>query len=889
MNPIREFAQHCRNTVPEGIVLLENDGALPLSDGEEIALLGRGQFEYVKSGTGSGGRVSCDYVTNIGEELGKRVKLDEETCDYYRTHIKKNPYDIGDGWRGVPTQRQPELNEEFIKRLAAKKEKAIFIISRLHGEGGDCTEKKGDWYLSETEDNNLAVLSAYFKHVIVLINSGNLIDMSWVKRYNIGTVAYIWQGGQEGGAGTVDMLMGDVSPSGRLADTIAANVSDYPAYGCWGDEVKNVHKEDIYVGYRYFETFAKDKVLYPFGYGLNYTEFEQKTLKAEKIGNRICLIVEVNNIGKRAGKEVVQVYYSYPNALLGAPERQLIAFKKTELLQPGESQKCEFLFNVDDMAAYDDSGITGYPYSYVFEKGEYGIYVGKNVREAEKVLTFVLNETKPVKKCTQAVAPREPFNRLTRNGYAPAPLALDSMEERMQNDLPVNVKITGDRGITLQDVRAKKNTLEEFIAQFDEKELMLLVRGEGMSSPKAPVPGTASCFGGVTSIWHKKGVPVITTSDGPSGIRLESGLRATCIPSGTLIACTWNPEILNEVFDSFSEEMLGYGIDVILAPGINIHRHPLCGRNFEYYSEDPLLSGIFARKIAERFTKKGGYCTLKHFAVNSQEKNRVAENEVVSERALREIYLRPFEIAVRSGYAKAVMTSYNRINGKSAAGNYDLTTTILRKEWGYNGVVMTDWWAEIDDKDMRCHNGSNLTEMVKAQNDVYMVVSDAATYKDDMEDSFKTGYLTLGELQRCAKNILNFVMNTVTFKENIMTDFSDLSSATELISADALKELPLKMCTPKESWMFAGRQVKKISVRTPEDGLYCCEIEYSLNDEFSVQKKYGFCIDGYEPICVVCNGTKGEIGKIRTRVFLRKESTIIFDSTDIQGFNVYKL
>lgn len=889
MNRVQEFARLCRNMIPEGIVLLENDGALPLKDGEAVALLGRGQFEYVKSGTGSGGRVNCDYVTNIGDELGKRIKLDEEAREFYRSYIKENPYDVGDGWRGVPSQRQPKLNAEFVKRLLTRNEKAVFIISRSCGEGRDCKEEKGDWYLTEEEEDNLALLSANFNHVVVLINSGNLIDMGWVKRYNIGTVAYIWQGGQEGGSGTVDMLMGDVPPSGRLTDTISTDISFYPAYGCWGNKEKNLHKEDIYVGYRYFETFAKDKVLYPFGYGLSYTEFEQKTLKAVKIGNEICFIVEVKNIGNRAGKEVVQVYYSYPNALLGAPEKQLIAFKKTELIQPGEFQRCEFLINIDDMVAYDDSGVTGFPYSYVLEEGEYKLYVGKNVREAEKIFSFRLDETRLVCKRQQALAPREAFDRLTRKGYEKVPLAMYSMEERMLKNNPASMKITGDKGITLQDVREKKVSLEKFIAQFDEKALMQIVRGEGMSSSKAPVPGTASCFGGTTSVWHKKGVPIITTCDGPSGIRMESGLRATCIPSGTMIACTWNAEALDGMFDKFAEEMIEYGIDVILAPGINIHRHPLCGRNFEYYSEDPLLSGVFATKIAERFEKKGGYCTLKHFVVNSQERNRGEENEIVSERALREIYLKPFEMTVKSGYAKAIMTSYNRINGRSAAGNYDLTTTILRNEWGYRGLVMTDWWTNIDDKDMQSHNGVNLTEMVKAQNDVYMVVNDAVTYKDDMNESIKSGYLSLGELQRCAKNILLFVMETATFKENRATGFNDLAKATELVSANALKKIPYKTCTAEESWMFAGRQVRKICVRTPKDGLYCCEIKYCLKDESFVQKKYGFCIDGHEPDCVVCNGTNGEVGKIRTKVFLRKESTVVFDSEDIVAFNIYKL
>ena len=227
-----------------------------------------------------------------------------------------------------------------------------------------------------------------------------------------------------------------------------------------------------------------------------------------------------------------------------------------------------------------------------------------------------------------------------------------------------------------------------------------------------------------------------------------------------MVASTWNPAIFDGVFDAFAEEAADYGVDVILAPGVNLHRYPLCGRSFEYYSEDPYLAGTFAAKFVERFTKKGIFATIKHFAVNSQETNRCAENEVLSERALREIYLKVFEVAVKSGYVRAIMTSYNRINGISAAGSYDLTTSILREEWGYDGMVMSDWWPQIDNKARTSHDGKNLAEMVKAQNDVYMVVPDATTYEDNLSESLKTGFLTVGELQRCVKNILPFSMNS---------------------------------------------------------------------------------------------------------------------------------
>lgn len=257
--------------------------------------------------------------------------------------------------------------------------------------------------------------------------------------------------------------------------------------------------------------------------------------------------------------------------------------------------------------------------------------------------------------------------------FEDAPLSQYDVRERIARELPPDVLYTGDRGIMLADVKAGKYTLDEFVAQFSAEELMYIIRGEGMSSPKAPVPGTAGCFGGMTRVWNDKGVPVITTCDGPSGVRMESAAKATCIPVGTLLACTWDPELLHELFDSFADELIDYSIDVVLAPGINIHRSPLCGRNFEYFSEDPMLTGAFATKIAERFTRKGVYCTIKHFAVNSQETGRRWENAILSERALREIYLRGFERAVRSGYVRSIMTAYNKVNGISTGACYDLT------------------------------------------------------------------------------------------------------------------------------------------------------------------------------------------------------------------------
>lgn len=567
----------------------------------------------------------------------------------------------------------------------------------------------------------------------------------------------------------------------------------------------------------------------------------------------------------------------------------MIAFKKTALLRPGESEIVTLKFSAADMAAYDDCGASGAKYAYVLETGEYKVYAGANVRAAEEAFSFAQSTLRVVKQCSQRLAPEEAFERLTRNGFQPVQTAEYNVWERAKAELPAATEITGDKGITLRDVKSGAHTLAEFVAQFSERELCEIVRGEGMSSPKAPVPGTASCFAGVAKAWGEKGVPVVTTCDGPSGVRMESAARATCIPSGSLIASSWNSEAFDGVLDAFAEEAAGYGVDVILAPGVNLHRYPLCGRSFEYYSEDPYLAGTFAAKFAERFTKKGVFATIKHFAVNSQETNRCAENEVLSERALRELYLKVFEIAVKSGYVRAIMTSYNRINGVSAAGNYDLTTGILRGEWGYRGMVMSDWWPLIDNAARTSHDGKNLAEMVKAQNDVYMVVPDATTYEDNLAEALASGFLTVGELQRCAKNVLRFAMETLAFKSGRTADFDDLSAADEFLCGASLENLPFEKATEKDVHFYREKMLKKITLRVPEEGFYCAEFSYSFPCNPLEQRRLEFSLDGREPLVAVLGGTNGQTKKTRLKVYLKRESVLAFPDDCARGVAIYRL
>lgn len=886
----KEFATACRKAIPEGIVLLENDGALPLVKNENVALFGRGQFEYLKSGSGSGGRVNCPYVKNIYDEIKTRVTLDDKVTQFYRDFIEENPFDTGDGWKPCFCQNDAVPSEELVRSAAVRSDKAIYVICRNVGEGFDYEKTPGNWYLSDEEDKIINLLSQHFKNVIVLLNSGNIMDMSWVKRYNIGTVAYIWQGGQEGGAGTVDALMGDVAPSGRLTDTIAITPEDYPCDDCFGDLAQNIHKEDIYVGYRYFETFAKDKVLYPFGFGLGYSKFSQTVTGVAKDGDIVTISVIVENIGDYSGKDVVQVYFSAPQGKLGKPARELIAFKKTDALNAGESQEINIAINISDMACYDDSGKTGYAFAWVLESGEYNIYVGQNVRDAKQCFAFTLDETRLVKQCVQALAPVEEFDRMiNQNGqinFEKATLKQYDLSERIKANLPQPLEITGDKGIMLQDVASGKNTLDEFVAQFDAKALSEIVRGEGFASPKATYQGTASCFAGITKSWSEKGVPVVTTCDGPSGIRMESSALATCIPVGALLASAWAPELFEEIYDCLAQEMKHYDVDVLLGPGMNIHRSGLCGRNFEYFSEDPYITGVYADKISSYLTKNGVYATIKHFAVNSQELNRKDENEVLSERALREIYLKPFEIAVKGGSVNAIMTSYNRINGIHTSGNYDLTTTILRDDWGYTGFVMTDWGTTMDDPNNGTDTNTNLATMVKAQNDIYKVKGDSALCEDDQQEALKSGYLTIGELQRCAKNLLSFTLKTHAFRTGKITNVNELSDAHECVYHKNLLDVELKICTDHLK-IYQGVPRRRIQLDLQESGMYCGEILYNLKGNQLEQKDILVYVDNCQGIRMVGIVT-GKQEKQRFRIYVDKNSKLYFQD-GIEEFNLYKL
>lgn len=760
--------------VSEGIVMLKNENnALPLDTDKEVAVFGRIQFHYYKSGTGSGGMVNVTKVVNILDGLiDNGVKVNEKLLGTYRKWDKENPFDLGEGWGGEPwSQKEMPLDEGLVKETAKSCETAIVIIGRTAGEEQDNRLEAGSYLLSDDEIEMLTVVRENFKKVVLLLNVGNIIDMTDINRIAPDAVLYVWQGGMTGGKGTADVLTGKVSPSGKLPDTIAYKASDYPSDANFGREKnRDIYAEDIYVGYRYFETFAKEKVLYPFGFGLSYTAFEIKTEKAEITEGAVKLSVSVKNIGSYKGKEVIEVYCEAPQGRLGKAARVLCGFEKTRELVPQEEQVVEIAVDIAKLASYDDSGVTGNKSCYVLEAGEYKFYVGSDVRSAEYACSFEQGEDLVTERLTQALAPVESFERIKpvceggafSIGREAVPVSEVDESARRLEKLPKEIAYTGDKGIKLWDVKNGKNTMDEFIAQLSDYDLSCIIRGEGMGSPRVTA-GTASAFGGVSENLNGYGIPAGCCSDGPSGMRLDCGTKAFSLPNGTMIASSFNKELTSELFTFMGLEMAANKVDCLLGPGMNIHRHPLNGRNFEYFSEDPFLTGKMAAAELKGMAGAGVTGTIKHFCANNRETNRHFIDSVVSERALREIYLKGFEIAVKEGGASSVMTTYGRVNGLWTAGNFDLNTVILREEWGFKGFTMTDWWANINVRGKE-PDKTDLAAMARAQNDVYMVCPDGEKNDDNTLAALENGGIERCELQRNAANICGFLLHTNALK-----------------------------------------------------------------------------------------------------------------------------
>lgn len=763
-----EMSALLRRAAAEGAVLLKNEGTLPLAEGAKVAVFGRVQNNWFYTGYGSGGDVNKPYQVGLMDGLKAcgKLHIDEELAATYQRWCTENPPD--DGFWGHWPRFYPEMpvSDTLVSSAASRCDTAIVAIGRSSGEDRENALEKGSYYLTDEEELLLSTITAHFEKTVVLLNIGSIMDLSWVDAFNgkISAVMIVWQGGMESGNAIADLLCGSICPSGRLTDTVARRYEAYPSSSNFGKKEFNNYEEDIYVGYRWFETFAPQDVLYPFGFGLSYTDFTFENAKMEPNKDGFHLTCSVHNTGSRSGRETVQLYLEKPCGSLGNPTRSLVGFIKTKELEPGAAENVEIIVPFDALASYDSAGAAGHRSAYVTEAGNYRFYLGKNVRDAEKCFEYLHTETTVNHQLSEASAPTHPFAIVVakeENGSRIpvrriVPTAQRSLKQRILDNLPQGTPITGDRGIKLADVKEGKATMDDFVAQLSLTELEAISRGDyKMDSPLGPA-GNAGALGGVLPSMREKGIPPVITTDGPSGIRLKTS--CSLMPIGTLLACTYDPELVAAVYEKIGLEMIERGTDVLLAPGMNIHRNPLCGRNFEYYSEDPLVTGTMAAAAVNGLQRTGVSACPKHYACNDQEYNRNRNDSRLSERALREIYLKGFEICVRTADPDFIMTSYNKINGVWGHYNYELCTTILRGEWGFQGCVMTDWW-------MRSSKSPEFPKMrdnayrVRAQVDILMPGGKQLERKFKPDGTLLETYgqpegITLGELQQTAKNVL---------------------------------------------------------------------------------------------------------------------------------------
>ncbi len=774
----KEHIALSRKAAREGMVLLKNeDHVLPLAQGCRVALFGKATIDYVKGGGGSGD-VTVPYIRNIYD--GFTEVIGEEavypgTVEYYREYVAAQ---YAAKW-APGMMAEPPVPEDLLREARAFTDTAVISISRFSGEGWDrksprarITRKepvtgdavsmsdvlfeRGDFYLSEAERRMVDQVSGTFPKTVVVLNVGGMVETAYFRDHpRIQGLLMAFQGGLEGGCAEAELLMGIAVPSGKLTDTYAADLDDYPGCEHFYDSEEYVdYTEDIYVGYRYFETIpgARDKVVYPFGFGLSYTRFSFTEEEILFSGGEAEARVLVTNEGSFPGREVVQVYYSAPQGRLGKPARELAGYRKTRLLAPGEAERVSVRFPLSGMASYDDLGKVQKS-AWILEAGEYRFFIGSSVRDArENERTWSLPEDRIVEQLDSRMAPTCLKERLLADGSleklptgpcndfnatALAPMSHEELHATPEVRAVPRIKNFGrDIGMKLKDVADGKMSLEDFVAALPTEDLAHLLGGQ-------PNLGLANTFGyGNNPVY---GIPNIMTADGPAGIRFHPGLgvTTTAFPCATLLGSSWDPQICYEVGAAAALEAKENNIMVWLTPGVNIHRNPLCGRNFEYFSEDPLLAGKQATGMIRGIQSRRIAATAKHFALNNKETNRRNSDSRASERAIREIYLKQFEILVKEAHPWSIMSSYNIINGHRASENWDLLTGILRDEWGFDGMVTTDWWTF----------GEHYKETA-AGNDMKM----ATGFPDRLQEAMEKGVLTREDMEKAARNILRLIL-----------------------------------------------------------------------------------------------------------------------------------
>lgn len=815
-----------KEAAKEGMVLLKNEGhRLPLKGYHRIALFGKASIDYVKGGGGSGD-VTCAYVKNLceGFEEEENVSVYEPLANFYKDYVHEMIEDEDFEPGMMPEAKIPE---KLLKGAAASCDTAIFVISRFSGEGWDRSsvegpvdpglaflnkdkgrsKKKGertaywdrnlpklasevfpdtDFYLTKKEKKALSDVEKYFDSVIVVLNIGGMMDLSWVKKdEKISAALLMWQPGMEGGPAAADIIVGKDTPSGKLPDTFAKDLKDYPSADTFFESMDHVdYYEDIYVGYRWFNTMkgAAKKVVYPFGYGLSYTTFKTELISADekvncKVKNIRCFghltfDVKVTNTGDYSGKEVVGIYVSKPNDPengLGNPARELIAFKKTALLAPGESQNLLLKVRVKDLASYDDIGKIKKS-AWILQKGTYKFFLGINSQTADEIgFTHQEKENRVTEQLEECLTPKRLKYRLLSDGTKeelPSYIGDEAVKEADSAKNPFaaydeNVLTPIEKGYQegqipeqrcvpmhrtwdnmtqgvheFHEVYEGKISLDDFMAQLSDEDLAYLLGGQNNT-------GVANTYGIGNN--KKYWIPNVMTSDGPAGVRInpECGINTTDFPCAVLLASSFDTDIVEKVGAAGGAELKENNLYMWLTPAMCIHRSPYCGRNFEYYSEDPFLTGKMGAAMVKGIQSNGVSASIKHFAANNKETNRKDADSRVSERALREIYLKGFEICVKEADPWSLMSSYNRVNGYHSSENKDLLTTVLRKDWGYKGIVTTDWWTY----------GEQYKEIL-AGNDVKM----PDNRLDRVLEAMKKGAITRDDLYVCAKRVLEFLL-----------------------------------------------------------------------------------------------------------------------------------
>ena len=823
-----DHRQVAREAAAEGIVLLKNeDNVLPLKSGSAVAIYGAGAGRTIKGGTGSGdvnerenvsiwqGMKNAGYKITNEDWIGSYDKIYRNARQDWKNDIVArsggNGGDVMDFFTIYSTTPFIMPTGDPVKKPAEGKntDTAIYVLSRVAGEGADRNADKGDYYLKDDEHQMLADLCAYYRDVIVVVNAGGQVDLSFMDEFtNIKALFVIVQPGMEGGNAFADVISGKVNPSGKLVDSWAYKYEDYPSAATFshnnGNVEKELYEEGIYVGYRYFDTFNVP-VRYGFGYGLSYTTFAFENGKIELTRennnntNKIKATVSVTNTGDTAGKEVVQVYASLPDGALEKEAHRLVAYAKTELLQPGESQKMTMEISAESLASYQEAKA-----EWILEKGFYGIFLGNSLQSAELIGGVKLDQeivTEKVKNLFQSEE-RKGLKELTQKTGASSAREAEQKAAAEEKNVPV-LELKAADFITKKIAYKENRELADseamdFVNSLSVEELINLAAGDpgkaqggNLGAAGISVPGSA---GETHRCAIHKGLASIVLADGPAGLRLmkyynvdngkivsmpfefslEGGLfydgptelpgeryyqYCTAIPVGTMLAQTWNTDLIQKAGVMVGKEMEYFGVTLWLAPGMNIHRNPLCGRNFEYYSEDPYVAGTIAAAMTKGVQSNYGCgTTIKHFACNNQEDNRMGSDSIVSERTIRELYLKGFEIAVKESQPLSIMTSYNLINGVHAANNCDLCTDVARNEWGFKGMIMTDWTTT--ERDDSC----TASGCMRAGND--LVMPGCFGDHDNMKKELEEGTLKLEDLKACIARLVSVIWKSNQYEEN---------------------------------------------------------------------------------------------------------------------------